>query len=79
MKPIIGCEVYHRRQDALRQARGSERTEGGFDAISHLLLLAMNDTGYKNLMYLVSKAYLEGFYYRPRIDMDRCCASGTRA
>ena len=35
-----------------------------------MLLLATNETGYRNLVYLVSKAYLEGFYYRPRIDMD---------
>ena len=47
-----------------------ERDANGFDAISHLLLLAMNETGYRNLMYLVSKGYLEGFYYKPRIDMD---------
>ena len=47
-----------------------DRDEAGFDSINHMLLLAMNDTGYKNLIALVSKAYLEGFYYRPRIDQE---------
>lgn len=69
IKPIIGCEVYIAGGSRFDRER-RERTEGGFDAISHLLLIATNATGYKNLMYLVSKAYLEGFYYRPRIDMD---------
>ena len=69
IKPIIGCEVYIAGNSRFDREK-RERTEGGFDAISHLLLIAMNATGYKNLMYLVSKAYLEGFYYKPRIDMD---------
>jgi len=69
VKPIIGCEVYIA-GDSRFKKETRERTEGGFDAISHLLLLAMDATGYKNLMYLVSKAYLDGFYYKPRIDMD---------
>ena len=38
----------------------------------------MNETGYRNLMFLVSKAYLEGFYYRPRIDMDLLRATPAR-
>jgi DNA polymerase-3 subunit alpha len=69
IKPIIGCEVYIAGNSRFDREK-RERTEGGFDAISHLLLIAMDATGYKNLMYLVSKAYLEGFYYKPRIDMD---------
>ncbi|MCG8592621.1 MAG: PHP domain-containing protein, partial [Proteobacteria bacterium] len=69
VKPIIGCEVYFAGGSRFDKER-RERDEQGFDAISHLLLLAMNETGYRNLMTLVSKAYLEGFYYRPRIDMD---------
>ena len=69
IKPIIGCEVYIAGNSRFDK-EGRERTPDGFDAISHLLLLAMDATGYKNLMYLVSKAYLEGFYYKPRIDMD---------
>ena len=62
IKPIIGCEVY--------VARGSytEKTEQG--GYHHLLLLCKNDVGYRNLMKLVSTAYLEGFYYKPRIDKD---------
>ena len=69
VKPIIGCEVYvaaNSRFDKEKRATDSS----GFDAISHMLLLAQNETGYHNLMYLVSKAYLEGFYYKPRIDVD---------
>ena len=44
--------------------------KSGFDAINHLLLIAMDQTGYRNLMTLVSKGYLEGFYYKPRIDLE---------
>jgi DNA polymerase-3 subunit alpha len=69
IKPIIGCEVYVASGSRLeKEAR--ERSDSGFDAINHLLLLASNETGYRNLMYLVSKGYLEGFYYKPRIDLD---------
>ena len=69
VKPIIGCEVYLAGGSRFDKER-RERDEGGFDAINHLLLLAMNETGYQNLMHLISRGYLEGFYYRPRIDMD---------
>jgi len=69
VRPILGCEVYVAAGSRFDKER-RERDEGGFDAISHLLLLAMDETGYRNLMYLVSKGYLEGFYYRPRIDLD---------
>ncbi|MDP6878685.1 MAG: DNA polymerase III subunit alpha [Candidatus Marinimicrobia bacterium] len=66
VKPIIGCEVY--------VAVGSRfekkaRSDGGWGN-NHLVLLAQNYTGYQNLMKLVTHGYLEGFYYRPRIDMD---------
>ena len=66
IKPIIGCEIY--------VAVGSRfekktRAEGGWGN-NHLILLAQNYTGYKNLMKLVTAGYLEGFYYRPRIDID---------
>ena len=67
VKPIIGCEIYFAGGSRFERER-RQREEGGFDAINHLLLLAMNQTGYENLMYLVSKAYLEGFYYKPRVD-----------
>jgi DNA polymerase-3 subunit alpha len=69
VKPIIGCEVYYAGGSRFEREKRA-REEGGFDAINHLLLLAMNETGYQNLMYLVSKAYLEGFYYKPRIDWE---------
>jgi len=69
VKPVIGCEVYVAAGSRFDKEK-RERDESGFDAISHLVLLAMNDTGYRNLVYLVSKGYLEGFYYKPRIDLD---------
>jgi DNA polymerase-3 subunit alpha len=69
LQPILGCEVYIASGSRFeRELR--ERDESGFDAINHLLLLAMDETGYRNLVMLVSKAYLEGFYYKPRIDLD---------
>ncbi len=69
IKPILGCETYLATGSRFERER-RERDESGFDAISHLLLLAMDETGYRNLTYLVSKGYLEGFYYKPRIDLD---------
>jgi DNA polymerase III subunit alpha len=69
VKPILGCEVYIASGSRFDKEK-RERDEHGFDAINHLLLLAMNEAGYRNLIYLVSKGYLEGFYYRPRIDLD---------
>jgi len=69
VKPIIGCEVYLAGNSRFDREK-RERDEGGFDAINHLLLLAQNETGYHNLMRLVSRGYLEGFYYKPRIDLD---------
>ena len=69
IKPIIGCEVYIASGSRFDKEK-RERDESGFDAINHLLLLAQNQTGYRNLIHLVSKGYLEGFYYKPRIDLD---------
>jgi len=69
VKPIIGCEAYFAGGSRFDREK-RERDEKGFDAINHLLLLAMDETGYRNLIYLISKAYLEGFYYKPRIDWD---------
>ncbi|MBN1649811.1 MAG: DNA polymerase III subunit alpha [Bacteroidales bacterium] len=64
LKPIIGCEAYVAK-------RGREKKEGKIDASGwHLVLLAKNPVGYKNLMKLVSLAWLEGQYYRPRIDKE---------
>ncbi|MCX5696039.1 MAG: DNA polymerase III subunit alpha [Candidatus Omnitrophica bacterium] len=65
IKPIIGCEVYVAPKSRLdRESRGID------EAAYHLILLARNESGYHNLMKLVSIAYLEGFYYRPRIDKE---------
>ncbi len=65
IKPIIGCEVY-----VAPKSRLDKSSSGIEDAANHLILLAKDETGYQNLMKLVSLAYLEGFYYRPRIDKD---------
>ncbi|NOR05023.1 MAG: PHP domain-containing protein, partial [Deltaproteobacteria bacterium] len=65
IKPIIGCEVYvapKGRKD--RSARSSR------EAAFHLVLLAQNNTGYKNLLKLVSIAQFEGFFYKPRVDLE---------
>ena len=65
VKPIIGCEVYmvHDRFD--RTSEGSKMPK-----FNHLVLLAKNEVGYHNLIKLVSRAYTEGLYYKPRIDME---------
>ena len=65
IKPIIGCEVYVAPGSRFDRG-GSENEEASF----HLVLLARDNAGYKNLVSLVTKAYLEGFYYKPRIDID---------
>lgn len=62
IKPIIGCEVYV----APRSMRDKEHGRDG--NYSHLILLCKDETGYKNLCYLVSAAFTEGFYIKPRID-----------
>ncbi len=62
IKPIIGCEVYVSRNSRLAKAEKSDR--GG----NHLILLAKNKLGYQNLSKLVSMAWIEGHYYKPRID-----------
>ncbi len=64
IKPIIGCEVYV----APRSRYDRDKTLDG--RYNHLVLLVKNEKGYKNLIKLVSKAYTEGFYFKPRIDRD---------
>jgi len=65
IKPIIGCEMY------VAPASRLDKNSNGIDEASfHLILLARDETGYQNLMKLVSIGYLEGFYYRPRIDKE---------
>ncbi|MEG2419141.1 MAG: DNA polymerase III subunit alpha, partial [Eubacterium sp.] len=64
IKPIIGCEVYV-------APRGLTQKESGIDNNPyHLVLLAENNTGYKNLCKIVSKGFVDGFYYKPRVDHD---------
>jgi DNA polymerase-3 subunit alpha len=65
IKPIIGCEVY-----VAPKSRLDKSSSGIEDVANHLILLVKDETGYQNLMKLVSLAYLEGFYYRPRIDKE---------
>ena len=65
IQPILGIEAY------ISPTTRQDRSMGGIeDASYHLLLLAMNATGWSNLMKLSSRAYLEGFYYRPRVDRE---------
>ena len=66
IKPIIGCEVYVAPRGRTRFDKVRE-----FDAENrHLVLLCENEEGYRNLSYMVSMAWTEGFYFRPRVDMD---------
>jgi DNA polymerase-3 subunit alpha len=69
IKPILGCETY-----VSPTTRFDRSGSGRQTAAHHLTLLATNYQGYQNLSYLVSKAYLEGFYYRPRIDKELLAA-----
>ncbi|MDD5435469.1 MAG: DNA polymerase III subunit alpha, partial [Nitrospira sp.] len=66
IKPIIGCESYIAPKSRLDKKNNYGITNASF----HLVLLAANNTGYKNLIKLISAGHLEGFYYRPRIDKE---------
>ncbi len=65
INPILGCEVY-----VAPGSRFDREIGGGDDRYYHLVLLAENNKGYANLMKLVSKGFVEGFYYKPRVDME---------
>ena len=65
INPIIGCEVY-----VAPRSRFDRELTGGEDRYYHLVLLAENNTGYANLMKIVSRGFTEGYYYRPRVDME---------
>ena len=65
IKPIIGCEVY-----VAPGSRFDRETSNGEDRYYHLVLLAENDTGYHNLMKIVSRGFVDGFYYKPRVDYE---------
>ena len=64
IKPIIGCEFYIAPEGMLNKRPNID------DKRHHLILLVKNETGYKNLVKLITKAHLEGFYYKPRTDND---------
>ncbi|MDO4331895.1 MAG: DNA polymerase III subunit alpha [Eubacteriales bacterium] len=65
INPIIGCEVY-----VAPNSRFDRELTGGEDRYYHLVLLAENNTGYANLTKIVSKGFTEGYYYKPRVDME---------
>lgn len=65
IKPIIGCEVY-----VAPVSRFDKENSTGENRYYHLVLLAENDRGYHNLMKIVSKGFVDGFYYRPRVDYE---------
>lgn len=65
IKPILGCEVY-----VAPNSRFDREITGGEDRYYHLVLLAENNTGYANLMKIVSKGFVEGYYYKPRVDKE---------
>ncbi len=75
VKPILGCEVYVAPRSRFQKEVRRD------DSQYHLVLLAKNDTGYRNLMRLVSSGFLEGFYYKPRIDRELLeeCSEGLIA
>ena len=63
--PVLGCEVY-----VAPNSRFDKELTGGDDRYNHLVLLAENDTGYANLMKIVSRGFTEGYYYKPRVDKE---------
>lgn len=65
IKPILGCEVY-----VAPNSRHDRELTGGEDRYYHLVLLAENNVGYANLMKIVSRGFTEGYYYKPRVDME---------
>ena len=64
IKPIIGCEVYTAARTRFDKDPEKDKV------MNHLILLAENNTGYKNLMKIVSEGFRNGFYYKPRVDKE---------
>ncbi len=64
IKPILGCEAY------VASKSRFDKENSGDNFYYHLVLLAKNNDGYKNLIKMVSKGFTEGFYYKPRIDLE---------
>ncbi len=71
LKPILGCEVY-----VAPGSRFEKQAQNASEAYNHLTLLAASETGYHNLVKLVSAGYLEGFYHKPRVDKDLLARHG---
>ena len=65
IRPVLGCEVY-----VAPGSRFDQEKNAGDDRYYHLILLAENNTGYSNLMKIVSRSFTEGYYYKPRVDLD---------
>ena len=65
IKPIIGCEVY-----VAPGSRFDREASAGDDRYYHLILLAENNEGYENLTHIVSRGFIDGYYYRPRVDLE---------
>ena len=65
IRPVLGCEVY-----VAPGSRFDREKNAGDDRYYHLILLAENNTGYSNLMKIVSRSFTEGYYYKPRVDLD---------
>ena len=65
INPILGCEVY-----VAPNSRFDRESSHGDDRYYHLVLLAENNQGYQNLMKIVSKGFVDGYYYKPRVDME---------
>ncbi len=65
IRPVLGCEVY-----VAPNSRFDRETAHGEDRYYHLVLLAENNQGYGNLMKIVSRGFVDGYYYKPRVDME---------
>ena len=65
IRPILGCEVY-----VAPESRFDRELSHGEDRYYHLVLLAENNTGYQNLIKIVSIGFVDGYYYKPRVDME---------
>ena len=66
IKPVLGCEVYVAPDSRFEKEAGGSSD----DRYYHLVLLAENDQGYHNLMKIVSRGFTEGYYYKPRVDLE---------
>src|SRR5262245_26943653 len=72
IKPIVGSELYVAPGNRFERSK----EDGSYDGASHVTVLVRSETGYQNLIKLVSKAYLEGYYYKPRVDHELLAQHG---